>query len=163
MGVRETLNKKPGLVTGLTIGIVAVVAVVLFVQNRKPHAGAPTRAFFTTDDGATLFDDSADQVAPFDHDGRQAVQARVFSCDGGKTRFVGFLERTPDKAKAAAAPAAPPQQGGRDLRPILSVIRAPNAPSAKWVPKNSPEGAAITGAIKCPDGGDAQPVEVFPK
>jgi len=153
------MNKKPGLVTGLTIGIVVVVAAILILQNRKPHVSAPNRAYFTTDDGATLFEDARDRVAPFEHDGKQAVQARVFSCNGGKKRFVGFLERMPDRKGTAAQP---PVMEGRDPRSFGAVIRPPNAPSAKWVPKLSPEGGAITAAVKCPDGGDAVPEEVFP-
>ena len=58
--------------------------------QKSPHGPgwkpSPGSAFYTTDDGATLFTDGADRLPPFDHDGKAAVMAAVFSCDNGKHR-----------------------------------------------------------------------------
>ncbi len=60
--------------------------------------------YFTTDDSspdaakAALFADSAKNLPPFQKDGKTAYLACVFTCDGGKTTWVGYLERyTPEK------------------------------------------------------------------
>jgi hypothetical protein len=159
LGLREKINDKPGLAIGVLVAGVVVAIVVVVLTTRKATVVAPARAFYTTDEGATLFEDALDKAVPFDHDGAQAVLARVFSCDEGKTKFVGYLERMPEKVKK------PPgeRDTGRDIRVTGSVIRPPNSPKAKWVPKALPEGMAITAAVKCPDGSDRPVVEVFPK
>jgi hypothetical protein len=41
-----------------------------------------------------------DHLTPFDHDGKLACQAIVFSTDGGKTKFAGYLLRINPGAKA---------------------------------------------------------------
>ena len=159
MGLREKINDKPGIAIGVLVAgvVIAIVAVVL--TTRKPPVQSLSKAYYTTDDGATLFDDELDKSAPFDHDGKPAVRARVFSCDEGKTHFVGYLERAPEKV--AKRPGE--RDTKRDVRMMEAVVRPPNAPTAKWVPKTSPEGIAITAAVKCPDGGERPIVEVFPK
>ena len=47
------------------------------------------------DDGS-WFADKAERVPPFDHHGQPAVRLHLFSCDGGKTTFVGYLEKLPE-------------------------------------------------------------------
>jgi hypothetical protein len=64
------------------------------------HAGVP-KAFFTTDDGKSFFVDRFDRVPPFRKDGKTAVRAQVFSCDDGRTKFVGYLEMYAPLDKAA--------------------------------------------------------------
>ena len=158
MSIRETLNQKPAVVTGVTIGIVVIALVLIFIQSRpnKTVQGV-TKAYYTIDDGATVFEDELEKPTPFPHDGGTAVQAHMFSCDNGHNKFVGFLEKLPDKLP----PATPAR--GHDPRVFAALIKAPKNPSAKWVSKNSAEGAAIVAAVKCPDGGSGPPIEVFAK
>ena len=160
MSIRETLNQKPALVTGITIGIVVIALVAIFWQSRrdKPVQGV-TKAYYTIDDGATVFEDDLQKTTPFPHDVGTAVQAHMFSCDNGRTKFPGFLEKLPDKFPQAATPG----RGGRDPRIFVGLVKAPKNASAKWVNKNGPEGIALIAAVKCPNGGDSSPaVEVFP-
>ena len=69
--------------------------------GRSPAFTRSTRTRTTVDDGATYFPDDANKIPPFTKDGKEAVRARVFSCDGGKTKYVAYLERITPKAKAA--------------------------------------------------------------
>lgn len=64
------------------------------------------RSFYTVDDGKTFFVDRI-QVPPYRKGMSEAVGAMVFSCDGGATKFVGYLVRfTPEgKAQMEAAQA----------------------------------------------------------
>ena len=157
MSIRETLNRKPAVVTGITIGIVVIALVAIFLQSRPKTVPRVSKAYYTTDDGATVFEDDIEKITPFPHDGASAVQAHMFSCDGGRTKFVGFLEKLPDKPPQTAAPSA------RDPRIVAGLIKSANNPSAKWVNRNSPEGMALIAAIKCPDGSNSSVVEVFAK
>ena len=60
-----------------------------------------TQSWYTDDDGKTWYADDKSLSPPIDHNGKTAVRAYVFSCDGGKHEFVGYLERyTPDARQA---------------------------------------------------------------
>ncbi len=158
MGIRETLNKKPAVVTGVTIAVVVIALIAIFWQSRTPSVRGVTRAYYTTDDGQSVFEDDINKTTPFTHDGAPAVQAHMFSCDNGRTKFVGFLEKLPDKLPQPATP------GGRDPRIFAGLVKPPKNANAKWVTRTSPEGIAVIAAVQCPDGGGSgQIIEVFAK
>jgi hypothetical protein len=158
VSIRETLNNKPAVVTGVTIGIVVIALVAILLQSRREKPAPVSKAYYTTDDGATVFEDDLEKTTPFPHDGGSAVQAHMFSCDDGRTKFVGFLEKLPDKLPQATA------AHGHDPRMFAALVKAPKNPSAKWVNKTASEGIAVIAAIKCPDGGGSGPaVGMFPK
>ncbi len=69
----------------------------LMDQSRGPQI--PTQAYYSVDDGQTFFADDINLVPPFEKDGKMAVRAHVFTCDGGKTPFVAYLERYTPEAK----------------------------------------------------------------
>jgi hypothetical protein len=98
--------------------------------------------FFTTDDGKTFFPLAATNRPPFVHEGKPAYQAHVYSCDGGKTAFVGYLSK---------------------FSPIADepLIRTPGA--TQWSPAGS-AGAAVVLDVKCPEvSAGKTPVEIYPK
>jgi len=100
-GFREKVNQRPGLV----IAVVAVV-VLFFVwvgftaSSNHPRARVKAGQFFSADDGATWFVDETQELPPVDHGGRPAYRAFVVTNDDGKTRWVSYLERLSDDAKA---------------------------------------------------------------
>src|SRR5438270_819832 len=101
MGLRDRINQNPRITTtviGLVVaGIVAVIVVQVLANRRGPVTKMPD-SFFTVDDGKTWFAASTSNVPPFDYNGKQAVRAYVFQCNGKK--FVGFIERfTPEAHK----------------------------------------------------------------
>lgn len=157
MGLRETLNEKPGLVAGAAAGILLVAVLLIGLQMfRTPdpmRQGTGNQQFYTTDDGATLFADDATKIPPFDHQGAQAVRAKVFTCDGGKTRFIGYLERYTAEALVILRP--PPgaePQGDAAFMAMESGLEAKRPGDPRWVPmRNAPEFRRIT-TVTCPDG-----------
>lgn len=95
MGFRESLNQKPALIASV-VGVLVVA--VLFLLGKQIVGGGDPRlgsgkAFYSVDDGQTYFSYDSSNIAPFDYSGKTAVQAFVYSADGGKTRFVGYLQR----------------------------------------------------------------------
>lgn len=158
MGLRETLNERPGLVAGAAAGILLLAVLLIGLQMfRTPdltRQGTGNQHFYTTDDGASLFADDALKIPPFDHQGGQAVRAKVFTCDGGKTRFVGYLERYTTEALALLRPASPASPPPEDaVRAALeSGLEAKRPGNPRWVPmRNAPEFRRIT-TVNCPDG-----------
>ena len=108
MSLKETINKKPMLVSAVMLLIIAA-AVYISVSSMRPNAArsykASAAAYFTADDGKTFFVDDATKIAPFKTaDGKEAVEAFVYSCDGDKDPFVAYMMRyTPEAKKGMEA------------------------------------------------------------
>ena len=157
MGVRQWFNENRGLTTGAA-GIVVLAAVgfvVMQVLAARPkiQSGLPD-AYFTVDDGKTFFVANSASVPPFDHKGQKAVRAYVFQC--GDERFVGYVERFNDEARAAmtSGKATPQHQiYGRELK---------RPGETKWI--KSGEFAAVDklAEVKCPHNGAHSPEPVEP-
>ncbi|MEM9881972.1 MAG: hypothetical protein AAF800_03510 [Planctomycetota bacterium] len=96
---RQTINDKPVLGYALLV-LLLTTAVVVFVAFSSGEVRTPPELrFFSVDDGRTFFTAARTRHPPFDHEGRVAVAAAVFECDG--QRFVGYLERyTPTMKRA---------------------------------------------------------------
>jgi hypothetical protein len=165
MGVRERLNRNPRLaaIVMAVLLLVAGVAVALQFSDGAHAAGmASDKAFFTIDDGATWFADDAAKIAPFQHDGKEAVRAYVFECNG--KRFVNHLERfTPEGHKAAEAAIKANQS--RQPADVAAQVRLSGAevkrPGAKlWASLGDLTKSGPILRPRCPGGGgDAKPVE----
>ena len=173
MGLRESVNHHKGLTAGAVIGGILVLALVMVWQfglSTSTSGASGTRGglFFTTDDGATTFTAPANMLPPFDHKGKEAVQAVMFSTDGGKTKFVGYLERyTVEAKKQMEKPAVDASKPGARM-----VMTAPTSgfaltevkkPGDKaWVSKSSVAGVAITRVTPPAGGGTGAPEIVTP-
>ena len=160
MGVREKLNDAPTPAIAGIVGLVVLVTLFAWWQLRTPDYAdvGPGKAFYTVDDGKTLFVDAATRVAPFDHEGKPAVRAVVFRCgDKGGEQFVAYLERTDPTRSTSAKPGPGPMAGGG-----MNAIEIRRPGEAKWVPLRSTAGAQAR-LVRCPGGsGDAPPTEVRP-
>jgi hypothetical protein len=157
MGVRERLNDNPRVAVGVAAAILVVTCTVVALQFSGASTGEPSAsAFFTTDDGQTWFVDDATKLAPFQRDGKEAVRAYVFECNG--TPFVNHLERfTPDGRKAAEA--AIGAKGSEQATPVAGQLRLSGAeikkPGAKqWTPLSDMSKAGPILRPKCPNGTD---------
>jgi hypothetical protein len=157
VGIRETLNKNQTLTTGATIGII-VIAIVIIVWQMMPEKPQRilTKAYYTVDDGKTWFEDTADKLAPYDHEGKEAVRAHLFRCGENGEKFVGYLEKLDPRAKARLDEFnSNPSNKGRvmpgqaEMEEGARLVKRPGAP--KWMPEASPNAAQIT-TIKCKDG-----------
>lgn len=168
MGFREVMNQNRNAVTGVAIGVTVLAIGFLLYQSfgsgGAPSASRPTEYYFSTDDGATYFADDMKKVPPFDSGGKPAVLAHVFTCDGGRTKYVGYLERFAPATKKqmetmiAAGKTDPMELGSVSF--AGSQVKRPKQP--QWVPQASPTASAIMDA-PCPGGGGIENMEpVFP-
>jgi hypothetical protein len=147
VGIRETLNDNPRITTAVTIAVIVVVLAFILWPSSGPGGGgsaAPGKLFFTDDDGKTWFPDDASKLPPFDHNGKQAVEAVVYRCDG-KT-FVNHMKRYTPQGKKMME-----QRQGNQLPPdpsVLDVVQSSGmevkAPGAgAWVKMSDPKASAI--------------------
>jgi len=158
MGIRETVSEKP--VVSICLATVVIVGAIAYTVRSVMPSDAYTKAYFTTDDGQTLFTASMDQRAPFDHHGNPAYRAYVYSCDGGKTTFVGYLERcTPQGLKRLDALQADYDAGKTHTPPLPTPgeteVKEPG-PGNPWVLCTNYEEAKKITNVQCPGGGSPE-------
>ena len=164
MGIRETLNENPRLTTGITAGIIILTLIWILWSvfgggGNTPTAGGVGKVFFTDDDGKSWFPDDATKIPPFDHNGKQAVRAHVYKCDG-KT-FVNHMERYTADAKKKLE--ALQKKGGPIADPTLmesvqmSGLEYKSPGQGNWVRMTDPKVGEIL-KPKCSKPEEAEPV-----
>ena len=167
MHVRAFLNRHP-VATVAVVGVLTALAVASIVIQSRPASEIsliPRKDFYTDDDGATWFADDVDKLTPFDHGGRPAVLAHVFTCDGGRTKFVGYLERLPDgAADAFRAKMHLPANSVPESDDVAEVIGSlvKHKGDGDWVASSDAGRFKEITRVHCPDGGAAPPVPVRP-
>ncbi len=171
MGLRETLKAKPWI-GAVFSGTFVVVAIIVIVTTYWPEKKAKLeQAFYSNDDGKTWFTDSAYRVAPFDHDGKTAVVAQIYSYADGSKEFCAYLTQfTPEakqKLEAALAEAkSKGQQPGsvalyhdRTFMQRSLLVKKPGAGNP-WVSYDDPKGIEVM-SIRSPDGSPVDQVFVY--
>jgi hypothetical protein len=160
MELRNALNQRPALVGGvvLTVAAIAIAFSAWRVHSIKTDLPVfPDQQFYTSDGGATWFADKDDRIPPFDFEGKQAVLALVYSCDGGKHKWVQYLQKYDDRAREQLTELregkALPQAGPG---PLAGIMIKP-AGTGRWVYQSDRSAQAIMNA-RCPDG-DTGPVK----
>ena len=153
MAMRDVLNQhKVAVSAGAAVVVIGAVALTAYSLMGDGGPRQRTQEYFTVDDGRTLFADSVDRLPPFDHHGKPAVRARVFTTDGGRTQFVAYLERyTPTAIKLltdanAARAAGRPAKIDRNSAEIMlrgTEVKKPG--EANWIdPKDMRNRARVT-------------------
>lgn len=161
MSVREKLGAHPavGFLVAVILLVVATVQAAYFFWPVK-HQSA-TGTFYTDDDGQTYFMDSIYKFPPWDHNGRQANFAMVYSSASGN--FVAYQVRfSPAALKELQDLYAKAQRGECPLSDVNRLMTTEKIGFAekqvkmrgtdKWVPMTKMPRPI---PVKAPDGGDA--------
>jgi hypothetical protein len=172
MGVRQRLAEKKvlGIALAALALIVGAVAIGYQVSAMGPAKPTAPQTFYTVDDGKTLFTDSTELLPPFDHNGKPAVRAFVYECNG--KRFVAYLERFTDQAKRMvkelddavknAKPGGKPPPNLVELTNARRFGREVKRPGdATWVSIGSKEAGKIMSVVP-PPGMSGRPELVQP-
>jgi hypothetical protein len=142
---------------------IVVALAALGYTLRSATQGPPsaaTKAFYTTDEGQTVFVADMSAVPPFEHDGKLAYRVWMYSCDGGKTKFPGYLERYTPEAKKRIEAARAGGGGAASPAPGDVELKKPGAGNP-WVSRaNSSEAAAVTNVTS--PSGSGEPDVVMP-
>jgi hypothetical protein len=150
LGIRETLNRKPAITTAATLIIIVVMLGVIVYQSWDFQRTPPPqsmRAWFTVDDGRNWFPDDAGKLPPWDYEGKPVYRVFVFTCDGGKSTFPGYLQRyTPDALRKLSEQQ---NSGTHDssLDELLAgpgvEIKPPLTGDKGWMKRNDPQAGAL--------------------
>jgi len=164
VGARALLQQRKSLAAALAAVMIVGAAVAIYVQARDFGPAGPGKAFYTTDDGTSLFVDSVMKLPPFDKDGKRAVRAHVFEC-GGK-RVVGYLScyrpealQALADAKAAKAAGKPPPnpQALAAVGTVGLLVKKPG--NYPWVSQADAALATAVRVFRCPDGSTPEELE----
>jgi hypothetical protein len=170
-GIRQKIGEKQSIGVALGAGLILVAAIALAVQHMPEKRADLNQAFYTTDDGETWFADSAYRIAPFEHEGKTAVIAQVYSYAGGSKRFCAYLAKySPagkERLEAAIAKARannePPGTAApfrdREFMQSAMLVKARGA-GKEWVPIGDPRAGEIM-TIHSPDGSEVDQVLVY--
>jgi hypothetical protein len=171
MGIREKLKESPSTAAGAA-AIFVLVAVAIIVHSFWPEKKADlSQAFYTDDDGKTWFADSTYLVTPFDHNGKTAVVAQIYSYDDGKKQFCAYLAQfTPQAKRTLEAALSDAQKNGRPAGSVTlyqdprfmkegTEIKLPGSNNS-WIPYDDPRAQSIF-SIHSPDGTAVDQVFVY--
>lgn len=152
-----------GVLCGVMFGVSVVGLAAGCSKDGAVAEGAPRDRHFTTDDGKTYFTDTSGKLAPFPHDGKEAVQAHLAKC--GEKVIVLYLSRYSTAAKRAidgggVVPLVSVPKGQKDAASEAEVgiagqeFKRPG--DTKWIsgPRSAVEEIRNS---KCPDGGTPKP------
>ena len=160
MSIRETINRNAWIAASAA-GLIIIIAIFAFVRGNAPNEdtvipGAAGMSHYTTDNGATWFNDRTDKVPPFKKDGKDAVRAYVYKDASGK-EFVSHMERYTAEAQRALAQweKMPPEQRGLEdpstLAGGLDGIEVKRPKDTAWTRASDPRGQQIM-QPRTPDG-----------
>jgi hypothetical protein len=171
MYIRSALNEKKQLSVAAASVLLLVAAGCLAYQFWPQKKANLAATYFTDDDGNTWFKESSYHIAPFDHDGKTAVIAKIYNYDNGSKEFCAYLaEYTPEGKKRLEAALADAQAKGlppnsvdlfHDHDFIVSAMRVklPGA-SNHWIAYSDPRANQVF-SIHSPDGSVVDEVFVY--
>lgn len=161
MGLRNAIQGKP--IAGIAIAVVLLlVSGLILARTYWPQKRAKlSQTFYTDDDGATWFADSAYLVPPFDHNGKTAVFAEVFSYDNGSKKLCAYeTEYTPRAKKRLEDALAEAQKNDQppasvslfhDRTFMTEGMQVKRPGSTKWVSMADPQANSLC-SVQSPDG-----------
>jgi hypothetical protein len=171
MPIRERMQANKLLGYAIAGGLILIAALAFAIQfwpQRKPNLA---KQFYTDDDGQTWFEDRVSNVAPFDHNGKTAVIAEMYTYDNGSKMYCAYLAKyTDDGKKKIEAQIADAQSKGQpvDDVPLLHdpqfmrwnmLVKSPG-PNNPWLAYSDPKAASVF-AIHTPDGSPADEAFVY--
>jgi hypothetical protein len=134
------------------VSCVLVLAALVFAAVALRHPHYSNLEYFTVDDGQTWFGLPAPHFAPFDYQGKTAVQAFLFTGSDGKP-FVGYLMKySPETQRSLSAASS---NTSSSEAPLHETIRAEDRlykrpGQGEWVRGSDPAAAEIWGSVVDP-------------
>jgi hypothetical protein len=164
MSVREAIAKNPTTTTIVTLVVLAGTIVYCLHGISSASGTASNQAYFTTDDGQSFFVDSMDHLPPFDREGKPAYRVWMYSCDGGVTKFPGYLERLTPQGLARMEPELADYKSGKTrvppgVGPTDIEVKKPG-PGNSWVNRANYQEAQKITVVQCPAGTGSPEVQL---
>ena len=159
--------KKKRIKIGIAAGCIVAAIAVFFLTSTSTPSFRTDLKYYSDDDGKTWYTDSTNNIPPYQHNGKTAHAAVIFSYAGGSKQFCGYLVRFPENVKSQIEKEA--VEGAKRTPPVTAAslawgteisqrmeVKAPSSPGP-WVGIRSNE-AAKTLDVKSPDGSELDQV-----
>ena len=151
MNFQKFIRENAGLLLA-TLGllIVGVIAFTVFSGGGSgPDDVAP--AYYSSDDGQSFFIGYG-EVAPFEHDGREAVSAVVYRDRVTGEEFVGYLTKmaTEEDRQKLLGAIAEKSPGSLARVKVNALVKRPG--QGEWVPYEGKPGAEVRDVTQSPAG-----------
>ncbi len=171
MSIRERMQTNRLLGVGVGIGLLLIAGIALAIQFWPQKKANLALQYFTDDDGQTWFSDDISNIAPFDHNGKTAVIAEVFTYDDGSKRYCAYLAKyTPEGKKKLDAQIADAKAKGQPPNevPLLHdpffmranmMVKLPGS-NNPWLAYTDPSTSQVF-SIHTPDGSAADQAFVY--
>jgi hypothetical protein len=171
MFIRQKLSNDKAMGIAIGLGLIAFAAIALAIQFWPQKKANLSLAFYTDNDGGTWFKASAFQIAPFDHDGKVAVMAQIYSYDNGSKKFCAYMVKyTPEAKKQLETAIADAQARGQPPSSVAlfndrgflnsgMMVKSPGGGNP-WIPFTDPRANQIM-TINSPDGTAVDTVFVY--
>ena len=158
MGLRQWFNQSPYRTGAFLVVLIGTSIGFAMYVSRSDVVTPPDKLFFTTDDGKTFFGDDARKLAPFDINGKRAVQANVYTVDHSSPFVAYMIKYSPEyqrvKSKLGVNP--PPELVRKG-----TFVKRPG--DSEWLLMESPQGKSLVEMLKSPTGAPASQFEnVYP-
>ena len=162
MFIRENMRQKKKLSLILAIAFLFVAGGVLAYTYWPAKQASLSLAYFTDDDGQTWFIDQTTNLAPFEHNGKTAVMAEIFTYDDGSKKFCGYLAKyTPEARQRLQAALADAKSHGQSPGSVALfhdhtfmasaiLIKKPGSGNP-WISQGDPKAGEVMN-IHSPDG-----------
>ncbi|HWB54846.1 MAG TPA: hypothetical protein VG722_11660 [Tepidisphaeraceae bacterium] len=160
--MREKFRNRKGLSLVLAAVFFVLAGAVVAYQNWPAKRANLAMSFFTDDEGQTWFSAASTNLAPFDHDGKTAVMAEIFTYDSGNKKICGYLQKyTPEAKRRLEAAFADAKSHGQPLENVALfhdhgfmdsafLVKKPGL-NNPWVPYSDPRANQVL-SVQSPDG-----------
>jgi hypothetical protein len=164
MSIRESMARRTPVWGG--VGACMIVVALGIVAWQLSNGGVQSRgenAFYTIDDGQTMFVEVRSKSVPFEHNGKLAYRVHAWRCGDG-SKVISHLSRNRTQSPTERDTSTPSatrdratlEVAGERSRLADVEVRDPGSPPDAWFPADSPQGRQITKPT-CADG--SMPVE----
>ena len=109
----------------VAVGVIAVAIFAVHSMRGDRHKINTWSRYYTCDDGKTLFEDDAPHVAPFDHDGHEAVEAYLIPGRDPGPESVWYLAKWSDEGKQIMEGSNASPGAGKPLPADARLVKRP--------------------------------------
>lgn len=167
MSIRESMARHTPVWGGVGACLILVaLGVITWQLTSSEVKSRGENAFYTIDDGQTMFVDERSKSVPFEYKGKPAYRVHAWRCEDG-SMIISHLSRDrvqlPNDGGGVATSVTRDreiQDMAREQSRMVGVeVRDPGSPPDAWFPIDSPQGRAITKPT-CGDGSIAiEPID----
>jgi len=142
MSFRDNIKQRRAVGIGAFVALCLLCVIVWWGRASRDETSQVDsgKIWLTADDGKTWFPEDGAKIPPVMINGKEAVRCHVYTNDGGKTKYVLYLERTQPAVKKRI------ESRPKILDPMAQVgaVEVKRPGDTAWMPRTAPGSFQIT-------------------